>query len=490
MNVAAMSSFVSVGLASTASEALADDSSQSSRIVGGELVKSCTWPATGILVSSEQTCTASLVHPEIVITAAHCTGKTEYIWFGDSLRMQTSKRFVVKECVNHPDFDEASNLLGQHTDLAYCTLERPVVGVPVTPILMGCELEVLQPGTPVYQVGFGDTSDTSVTTSGNKRQVLTTFNGFSEKHNGEALVGEPGKGPCTGDSGGPVYVKLPEEKYGADAGWRVFGVTSGGDGGCPGEARFGVMSTFVEFVEKNSGIDITPCTNADGTWNPGPNCKEAPLNPFAVSGNWVDGCAAAPVGGFIQSCGKPYDPAGDTGGSGGTEPKVDEEPPKTAIVTPNPNQIIPFGVPVDVRVSATDNVAIAEVELIVDGSSGGKRFVGPFRWRLDSLRSGRHTIKAKATDRAGNVQESEILVFSITAASSGEDGQGGAGPAGTTGGEAGQPEPGAGSTGGQGNNDDAVELPKGDGCKVGPEGGALWFSGAFALLLMVRRRQD
>lgn len=451
-----------------------------SRVIGGDLVESCTWPSTGQIFGFDQTCSASLVHPNIILTAAHCTNDANQVWFGDSLRLQTSKRFKIKACVNHPDFDEKSNVAGKHTDLAYCVLHRPVVGVPITPILMGCELDALQPGTPVYQVGFGATSDKSDLTTGNKRQVLTTFNGFSKKHFGEALVGEPGKGPCHGDSGGPVFVQLPESKFGENAGWRVFGITSGGDGGCTGEARFGVMSTFVEFVENDSGLDITPCTDADGSWNPGPLCKEAPLNPFAVSGDWVNGCSAAPVGGFIKTCGKPFDPDGDNNGSGSSGSGSDVEVPKTSIVSPSVDQKIPFGVPVEVRVTASDNGEIAEVELFVDGASVGVRRDGPYRWRLESLTPGTHSLQSEAKDRAGNIGKGELVAFTVLGESESQPGQG----------DGGEPNPGDAAKGDETKGDGDIDSSGSVGCKMSSGNWMLGGSGALALLLFTFRIRD
>lgn len=470
--------------------ASAVNTENSSRVVGGDLVKPCSWPAAGIIISLEQGCTASLVHPEIIITAAHCTALADYVWFGDSTLNQTSKRYAIRSCTNHPDYDEKSNLLGKHTDLAYCTLERPVVGVPITPILMGCELEALQPGTPVYQVGFGNTSDTSSGTSGNKRQVLTTFNGFSKRHNGEALVGEPGKGACHGDSGGPVYIKLPESKFGADAGWRVFGVTSGGDGGCPGEARFGVMSTFVEFVEQHSGMDITPCTDADGTWNPGPMCKEAPLNPFAVSGDWVGGCSAAPVGGFIQTCGKPFDPDSDSGGGTEETDKLDDsEAPKALVVTPYPNQRVPVGAPVEVRVSATDNDQVAEVELFLDGNSVGKRNAGPFRWRLEELLVGAHSVRSKVTDRSGNAVDSDPVEFLVYEADVGAGNEDTNAPGGASAG-GGEAEPGDAPKGKDPEQQGDIQAEGSFSCRSSTGGIPFQAMGTMFVFLLTLRRRD
>lgn len=369
---------------------------ETQRIIGGTKVKSCHWPSAPHIQVGSGLCTGSLVHPEIVVTAAHCNANIRTITFTDSIRASSPQRFSVEYCKSHPSWTSEKASLGKHVDFAFCKLSKPATDVQITPIMIGCEEDYLKPGAEIYAVGFGKIIGNDNKSSGTKYQVKTTFNGFSSSHGGEIKIGSSGKGSCHGDSGGPLYAKLPADKFGEDAGWRVFGVTSWGDNTCPGPANYGRLSKFVPFIEKTSGLDITPCTDADGTWNPSESCKGAPLDPFAASGTWQDGCKAGPVGGFIASCGKPFTPA-------------DDEAPSVSIESPSADDIFELGSEVEVEVDAQDNVGVKQVELLVNDKPVGTKDAQPFVWTLEKLEVGEHTIVAVAKDEAGNEAKSDVV---------------------------------------------------------------------------------
>lgn len=370
------------------------------RIIGGTKAKSCHWPAAPHVQVGSGTCTGSLVHPEIVVTAAHCNANIRAITFTDSTRTSSPKRYSVEYCKSHPSWQSENASLGKHIDFAFCKLAKPVTEVQITPIMMGCEEEYLQKGAEIYAVGFGKTVGNNPKSMGTKYQVKTTFNGFSSQNGGEIKIGSQGKGSCHGDSGGPLYAKLPEDKFGKDAGWRVFGVTSWGDNTCPGPANYGRLSKFVPFIEKTSGLDITPCTDADGTWNPTKDCKGAPLDPFAASGSWQGGCKAGPVGGPIASCGDPFAPA-------------DDKAPTVSIESPSEDASFEEGQSIEVEVSAEDDVGVTKVELLVDDKSAGTLDAEPFEWTLEELKVGEHELVAIAKDAAGNEAKSEAVTLLV-----------------------------------------------------------------------------
>ncbi len=114
-------------------------------IYGGTDVATCGWPTT---VSIEGSCTGTLVHPQVVIYAGHCGTGYNSIWLGENINqpMRTLK----------PEFCRTYGGGQSGTDFAFCKLSEPVEDVPIVPILMGCETEILQPGQPVTIVGFGN----------------------------------------------------------------------------------------------------------------------------------------------------------------------------------------------------------------------------------------------------------------------------------------------------------------------------------------------
>ncbi len=270
--------------------AAAASASEPQAIYGGAKIKPCAWPTTVSLGG----CTGTLVHPEVVVFAAHCVegGSPGSVAFGDN---QNSPAFKVstKFCKADPKYYSSSG-----RDVAFCKLSQPVTSVPIVPILMGCETQALAPGAQVTAVGFGQANDNLGW--GPKREVTMALNSIK---NGEAHIGGNGKDTCYGDSGGPVYIRLN------DGSWRVFGITSYGEY-CGGGGYYSMMHSAIDWLEQSAGVDLTPC-HQNGTWSPGPGCTGFPTDPGASNGTWSNGCAGQ-LSGPSSTCGAPY------GGGGGS----------------------------------------------------------------------------------------------------------------------------------------------------------------------------
>jgi hypothetical protein len=256
-------------------------------IIGGSPASSCQWPTT----VGATNCTSTLVHPRIITTADHCVadGGPTQITFGERWSGAGVVRTVnVSQC-----FGAAA--AGLEGDFGFCVLEEPV-DMEITPVLFGCETEILQAGQPAVLVGYGQRAWWDLR-AGTKFKVdvqVVSIDGV------DISLGNSRRGSCYGDSGGPAYVQL------GDGTWRVFGVTSRGAIFCNGESIYTLIHPFVPWVEQTSGIDITPCHDADGTWNPTADCKDFPSNPEAGVGSWDDMCAAISTGGPSATCGPAF----------------------------------------------------------------------------------------------------------------------------------------------------------------------------------------
>jgi hypothetical protein len=298
-------------------------------IVGGTDAVTCEYPSAVAMLEDDETpvmCSGSLVAPDVVLTAAHCLIPERpivAIGFGEAGQVFGEPAFTVapESCEQHPDYAAFGT-----TDIAYCKLAEPVTNVPIVPLLAGCEVDVLQPGQAVTIVGFGATWGTydeqteSLMTMGvgAKRYTTQTIDSVDLDVVEVNMLGPNGsQSACFGDSGGPAMVEL------ADGTWRVFGAGShlfdpGGqpppmqEGNiCGVGVAYSYATPTIEWLEAQTGVDLTPCWDGDAFVE---GCGESPTAPGTASGSWDDGCAGGAVGGGAATCMA----AGETGTDGGS----------------------------------------------------------------------------------------------------------------------------------------------------------------------------
>lgn len=390
-------------MALAAPSAQAADTVPQSRIYGGEAAKSCEWP-TAIGFGS---CSGTLVHPKVVIYAAHC-GKQRKISFGDDYK-KMHRSVSPKFCKTNPAYKSNSSL-SKGVDFAFCYLEEAITDFPITPVAYGCELDQIKAGTKIWLVGFGNTDKGGY---GTKHKVETEIGDIIANGN-ELKVGGEGKATCNGDSGGPGYVKMP------DGTWRHVAISSYGFGDCGAPSGMTFSKAAIPWIHKTlkeegiTDVDLVPCYNDKGEWEPSEECRGFATEPGKAHGSWDDQCGGdkAPRSGFSSICGPAF---GDE----------DNEAPKVSLTAPESGNEVLLGESVTVKAKASDDGEELELTLLVDDEEQETLKKPPYEWTLQDLDLGAHTLIALASDGRKETKSEavNIEVVEEKADSSGADSQ-------------------------------------------------------------------
>lgn len=438
----------------------------------GENVETCGWP-TVVAVSGGGLCTGTLVAPNLVVYAAHCGASGKKVRFSED--NITGKALTPEFCMTNPGYTFQGN------DWAFCKLGENVP-LPVTPVVFGCETDILQPGAKIAIIGFGANND--VGGAGTKRWSMTTLLGVNWGQNITQIGGNGEASICPGDSGGPTMIQYP------DGSWHAFGIASTYNGTCGSGGIHALMPGAVEWIEAESGVDMTPCHDADGKWNPTPLCQGfyAGDETGTGTGTWTDWCEGTPAGKSSATCGAGFDAV------------PDPDPPQVQITYPTDGQEFDSGSTLDILVDAVDvGWGVKTVAMKIQGNlQPGADEAVPYEFQNVQFPDGTWELVAVGEDWAGNITESEPVKIGIggpveedpdTGGDTG-DGSGGDTSGGTEGGD-GADDSGDGGTGGTGDPGGSVDE---GGCGCATDSGRGRAPGVlavalFGLLASTRRRR-
>jgi trypsin len=210
-------------------------------VVGGREADEGEWPwQVALLIDGTISCGGSLVAPDLVLTAAHCTEDVDEADFevvaGTIDLRSGGQRRRVEAIDQHEGYDAAE----LENDLSLLELDRPfALGDDLALVSLASREESAlagEDGHPAVVTGFGERSargDTSdlllegeIDTVGDERcEALYREDGDTVFGDSQVCAGRT-RGhvdACFGDSGGPLVVPI-------DDGWRQVGIVSWGSG--------------------------------------------------------------------------------------------------------------------------------------------------------------------------------------------------------------------------------------------------------------------
>lgn len=142
-------------------------------------------------------CSADIIGERVLKTAAHCVRN------GNSVRFSVLSNQYTARCTHHPEYRGNST-----ADWAYCKTDRVVTGIPYE--VVATDLALVKVGMTITLSGYGclrwggpldgkyRVGESRVT-----RVPNATTKNYDIVTDGKAAV-------CSGDSGGPAFVNLPD----------------------------------------------------------------------------------------------------------------------------------------------------------------------------------------------------------------------------------------------------------------------------------------
>ncbi|KNC48063.1 uncharacterized protein AMSG_04294 [Thecamonas trahens ATCC 50062] len=210
--------------------------SATARVVEGRPAESGAYPPLAVLLRSGAVrCVASIISPQVLLTAAHCTiGSSPSDWtarVGSNLPFEGGTTHSVARIVVHDGYNSQTFA----NDVSLLILSAPVVYSPTVAPLILASAEIAA-GTNVTVAGWGlqATSDTQAAPSLIEAVMssapMSECEAKGSSNTGSVVCALPiaGSDTCQGDSGGPMLTGSSAIRFYVSGGVLSFGGTSCG----------------------------------------------------------------------------------------------------------------------------------------------------------------------------------------------------------------------------------------------------------------------